>query len=331
MRYSKLTLAFFVFLMILAFGTIGYHIIEGWNFFKSFYQTIITVSTVGFSEPQDISEAGQLVTIIVIITGIGAGTYILGQITKVFVEGELRTILGRRKLEKNISKLKNHWIICGFGRIGKIICDDLAADGTKFVVIEKNTAKTEGLDDRYLYLNMDATSEEALLEAGIMNARGIVTAVYSDADNVFIVLTAKGLRPDIFVLSRASEANNEGKLLRAGANRVMSPYLIGGSRMAQVLRRPTVVDFIDTAMMNTELGLSLEEAVIGQGSQLAGKSLLESNIRKDFGVIIVAIKKPTGKMIFNPVPTEILEAADVIVVIGKKEEMKRLNRVLSDV
>lgn len=328
MNYSKLKLALFFFLMILSFGTVGYHFVEGMGFFESFYMTIITVSTVGFSEIKQFTAAGRVITIIVIVTGIGAGTFTLGQLTKVLLEGELRTILGRRKLEKNISKLKNHWIICGFGRIGKIICDELAADNMKFVVIEQDPAKTQDLDENYLYLNMDATSEEALLAAGIMTAKGIVTAVFSDADNVFITLTAKGLRPDIFVLSRASELKNEGKLLKAGASRVMSPYLIGGSRMAQVLKRPTVVDFIDSAMMHTELGLSLEEAVIGQGSELMDKTLLESNIRRDFGVIIVAIKKPTGRMIFNPMPSEKLEAGDVIVVIGKKDDMKRLNRVL---
>jgi voltage-gated potassium channel len=244
------------------------------------------------------------------------------------VEGELRAILGRRKLEKKIQKLKDHWIVCGFGRIGKIICDELAADHIKFLVIEQDPVKTEGLDNRYLYLNMDATSEEALMEAGIMNARGIVTAVYSDADNVFITLTARGLRSDIFILSRASEIGNEGKLLRAGANRVMSPYQIGGSRMAQVLKRPTVMDFIDSAMMRSEFGLSMEEAVIGESSELAGKTLLENNMRRDYGVIIVAIKKPSNRMIFNPVPTEKLETGDVIVVIGNDDELKRLSNVL---
>jgi voltage-gated potassium channel len=328
MKYSKLTLALSAFLMILGFGTIGYHVVEGMGLFESFYMTLITVSTVGFSEIKQFSQAGRVITIIVIVTGIGAGTYILGQITKAFVEGELRIILGRRKLEKNIQKLKNHWIICGFGRIGKIICDELAAEGIKFVVIEQEPAKTLGLDDRYLYLNMDATSEEALLEAGIMQAKGIVTAVYSDADNVFITLTARGLRSDIFILSRASEISNEGKLLRAGASRVMSPYQIGGSRMAQVLKRPTVMDFIDSAMMRSEFGLSMEEAVISEHSGLAGKSLLENNMRRDYGVIIVAIKKPTNEMIFNPVPTDKLEAGDVIVVIGKSDELKRLSKVL---
>jgi voltage-gated potassium channel len=175
---------------------------------------------------------------------------------------------------------------------------------------------------------MDATSEEALLAAGIENARGIVPAVRSDANNVFITLTAKGLHPQIFVLSRASDEKNEAKLKRAGAQRVVSPHLIGGRRMAQVLKRPTVVDFIDIAMMESHLGLMMEEATIGPNSHLIGKTLIESQLRQDFGVIIVAIKKPTDEMIFNPMPLERLEDGDVIVVMGKKQDLQRMTEVL---
>jgi voltage-gated potassium channel len=175
---------------------------------------------------------------------------------------------------------------------------------------------------------MDATSEEALLSAGIMKAKGIATALRSDANNVFITLTAKGLRPDIYILARASHENNEDKLSRAGASRVVSPHLIGGKRMAQVLKRPTVVDFIDIATMGSSLGLMMEEAMIGKNSDLINKNLIDSNLRKDFGVIIVAIKKMAGNMIFNPTPSETLESGDVIVVIGKKEDLKRMNAIM---
>jgi voltage-gated potassium channel len=175
---------------------------------------------------------------------------------------------------------------------------------------------------------MDATSEEALQAAGIMQARGLVTAVNSDANNVFITLTAKGLRSDIFVLGRASEEKNEQKLLKAGATRVVSPYLIGARRMAHVLKRPTVVDFLDIATMGNKLGLIMEEAELGTKSNLIGKNLIDSRLRQNFGVIIVAIKKSSGQMIFNPVPSETLEAGDVIVVIGKKEDLKRMSEIL---
>jgi voltage-gated potassium channel len=175
---------------------------------------------------------------------------------------------------------------------------------------------------------MDATTEEALMQAGIMKAKGIVTAVNSDANNVFITMTAKSLRPDVFVLARASEEQNEAKLFRAGATRVVSPYLIGGRRIAQMLKKPTVVDFIDCAMMGSHLGLMMEEATIGDKSSLIGKNLIDSNLRRDFGVIIVAIKKLSGDMVYNPMPSEALEAGDVIVVIGKKEDLRRMHTVV---
>jgi voltage-gated potassium channel len=245
------------------------------------------------------------------------------------VEGELTKIFGRRKVQRQVSALKNHFIICGFGRIGRIICSELKADNIDFVVIEQDPATVEEIEaKKYLYLITDATTEEALIQTGIMKARGIVTVVNSDANNVFITMTAKSLRPDIFVMARASEEKNENKLIRAGASRVVSPYLIGGRRMAQMLKRPTVVDFIDIAMMGSHLGLMMEEAKVGENSNLIGKNLIDSYLRRDYGVIIVAIKKMSGDMIFNPLPTQKLEGGDVIVVIGKREDLKRMNAVM---
>ncbi len=180
----------------------------------------------------------------------------------------------------------------------------------------------------YLYIGMDATNDEAFIKAGIMKSKGIVTSVMSDADNVYIVLTARGLRGDICILSRGSDEKSEQKLLRAGANRVVLPYQIGGKRMAQVLTRPTVVDFIDMAMMDSELGLAMEELKVGHNSSMVRKTLVESNLRRDYGVIIVAIKKINGQMIFNPQSSEILDAGDVIVALGKKYLMEQMSKVL---
>ena len=329
MEYSRLLISLTLLSVIIFLGTIGYSIFEGMPAFDAFYMTIITISTVGFSEIKPLSQIGRIITIIVIVSGISVLTYTLGQVVKIFIEGELRIILGRRKLEKQISELNDHYIICGYGRIGTIISHELSDENISFVVIEKDSAKNEQLEkDNFLYLNMDATSEEALIKAGIKKARGIVTAVRSDANNVFITLTAKGLKSDVFILARASDVKNESKLIKAGASRVVCPFLMGGRRMAQVLKKPTVVDFIDTTMMNSQLGLKMEEAVVGPTSNLIGKTLIDSHIRQEFGVIIVAIKKPSNEMIFNPIPTEILEAGDVIVVIGKKEDLKRMNEVL---
>jgi voltage-gated potassium channel len=329
MEYKNLRIALTLLISMLAFGTLGYFFVENMPFFDAFYMTIITISTVGFNELKPLSPYGRIITIIIISGGITIGAYTLGTLLKMFIEGELKKSIGRRKMEKQISLLKNHFIICGYGRIGKVICRELHAENIPFVVIEISASKSEKLEQKgFLYINMDATTEEALVKAGIMNAKGIVTAVRSDANNVFITLTAKNLQPEIFVLSRASDEKNETKLMKAGAHRVVSPHLIGGRRMAQVLKRPTVVDFIDIAMMNSHLGLMMEEAIVGARSNLIDKNLIDSQLRQDFGVIIVAIKKPTGEMIFNPMPSERLEADDVIVVIGKKEDLARMSEVL---
>ena len=324
LRYSLLML-----IGIIAMGTLGYYFVEHMPLFEAFYMTIITLSTVGFSEVVPLSQAGRAITVVIIVLGISVGAYTIGMLVRALVEGELVKIFGRRKVQKQVSGLKNHFIICGFGRIGRIVCSELDADNIDFVVIEQDPSVIEHIEARkYLYLEMDATTEEALMQAGVMTAKGIVTAVNSDANNVFITMTAKSLRPDVFVLARASEEKNEAKLSRAGATRVVSPYLIGGRRIAQMLKKPTVVDFVDIAMMGSHLGLMMEEAKIGDNSSLIGKSLIDSHLRKDYGVIIVAIKKRSGEMVFNPMPSEMLEGGDVIVILGKKEDLTRMNAVL---
>ena len=329
MYLSKLGIAFTILLGIICLGTFGYNMIENVPFFESFYMTIITISSVGFSEIVPLSRAGRLLTIIIIISGISTLTYTLGQVAQIFIEGEIRKIFGRKKLEKDIAQLNNHFIICGYGRIGEVICKELADEKIPFIVLEQVTEKIEHLEKAgYLYMNKDATVEESLLQAGLERARGLVTAVSTDADNVFITLTAKNLKPEIFILARAADLKNEKKLLRAGASRVVCPYYMGGSRMAQILKKPTVVDFLDTAMMSGDLGLKMEEALIHSSSKLVGKTLVESRLRMDFGVIIVAIKKASNEMVFNPGPKAVLEAGDVIVVIGKQEEMSKMWAVL---
>jgi voltage-gated potassium channel len=326
---AKFRYAIILLTAIIAFGTVGYYIFEEMPLFEAFYMTIITISTVGFSEIRPLTVVGRSITLVVIVLGISVGTYTIGIIVRWFVEGELSKIFGRRKLQKKMADLSNHFIICGFGRIGRIICQELYEDSIEFVVIEQNASAIEDIvAEKYLFLEMDATSEEALMAAGILKAKGLVTAVNSDANNVFITLTAKGLRPDIFVLARASEEKNEAKLKKAGATKVVSPYMIGARRMAHVLKRPTVVDFIDIATMGNRLGLIMEEALIDSKSRFTGKNLIDSRLRQDFGVIIVAIKKLSGEMIFNPKPLETLEAGDVIVLLGKKDDLKRMNEIL---
>ncbi|MDM8536091.1 potassium channel protein [Desulfobacterales bacterium HSG17] len=329
MDFKRLQTSFIVLAAILTFGTMGYIYIEHMSLFDALYMTIITISSVGFSEIHPLSPSGRALTMLIICASISIGGYSLAVIVRGFIEGELQKTFEKKKMEKQIQKLKNHFIICGFGRIGRIICKELKEDDIDFVVIEQDASAIEQVEKlKYLYLQMDATTEEALTKAGIMNAKGLVTAVRSDANNVFITLTAKGIHPDIYVLSRTSDIKNEDKLKRAGANRVVSPYFIGGRRMAQELKRPAVVDFIDIATRGNKLGLIMEEATIKPGSNLIGKNLIESHLRKDFGVIIVGIKKTSGEMVFNPMPYETLDAGDILVVLGKNEDVIRMYDVL---
>ncbi len=330
MEYTRLRISLFLLVCIILFGTFGYSMIEEMPLFDSFYMTLITISTVGFSEITPLTQSSRIITVVIIISGISLLTYTLGQIAQVFIEGELRKLLGRRKLEKQIADLKNHYIVCGYGRIGAVVCKELADGKIEFIIIEEDEKKIEQLENNhFLYLSGDATREETLLEAGLDRAKGMVTAVSSDADNVFITLTAKGLRPDIFVLSRAADLKNEKKLLRAGASRVVCPYNMGGSRMAQILKRPTVVDFLESATMSGNLGLKLEEVVVMPTSYLVGKTIVESKLRQNFGVIIIAIKKIDGEMLFNPGPDAVLGAGEVVVVIGKKHDLAQMSKTFA--
>ncbi len=329
MEHSKLIVSLFLLSLVIAAGTTGYYYFESMDLFDSFYMTLITISTVGFGEIKPLSPAGRLLTIFIIISGISLLTYSLSQIASVFIEGELRKLLGRKKMQRQLTKLHDHYIICGFGRIGETITRELIKNSIPLVVIEQDEETIQRLDESgILYLGMDATREDTLLEAGLMRARGLVTAVSSDANNVFIALTARGMNPDVFILARAIAPSNENKLLRAGANKVVSPYVIGGKRMAEILQKPTVVDFIDQAMMNTKFGLRIEEATVMPTSELVGKSLIDSQLRLKFGVIVIAIKPKIGEMIFNPNADQILNGGDVIIVIGKKEDLQRMNKIL---
>jgi voltage-gated potassium channel len=329
MESFKLRISLLLLFLTICFGTFGYVLFEDMPMFDAFYMTLITISTVGFSEIRPLSDIGRIITIIIIVLGISLLTYTLGQVARIFIEGELRKFLGRKKLKKQISELRNHYIICGYGRIGETIVKELLNADIPLVVVEQDQEGIDKLEaSGILYLNMDATSDAALLAAGLMNASGLVTAVSSDADNVFISLSAKGLRPDIFILARASNVKNESKLLRAGASRVVCPYQMGARRMAEILQKPTVVDFLDQTMVNTELGLRLEEAVIGENAVISGKTVMSSCLRQDYGVIIVAIKRKSGEMVFNPGPGEVFNAGDVIVVIGKKEKLEAMQKVI---
>jgi voltage-gated potassium channel len=323
LRHLRLSVALLV--AIIASGTLGYRLIEGWQTFDALYMTVITLSTVGFKEVHTLSPDGKVFTIILIICGTSTIAYTLSRLLQFTLEGQLRRLLGRKKLESRIGKLRNHYIICGFGRIGHLICREFQSRPIPFVIVEKDPHHVERLArEGYLFVEGDATDDETLQAAGIDHAKGLITAVTSDTDNVYITLTARGLNPKLFILARAGEEGSEKKLMRAGASKVISPYTIGASRMAQAILRPSVVDFIEIATASEHLELQIEEITVSVNSELAGKSLIDSGVRQSMGIIIVGIKQTDGQMTFNPPPGKVIEPNSVLIILGQRKAISQL-------
>ena len=297
-------------------------IIEKWNFMDSLYMTVITLTTVGYREIHNLSHIGIWFTIILIITGVGTMLYVLRIGATVILEGELQQVFGRRKLEKRIKDLRNHYVICGYGRMGKIIAKELKNKGAKFVVIEKQPAFHE--KEEVLLIEGDATLDENLKEAGIEKAKGLISVLPTDAENLYVVLSARGLNPDLLIVARAGEEGAEQKLLRAGADRVISPYHTGGLKIAQTVLKPAVVDFIEFATKSGNIDLQMEEIPVPESSGLAGSSLDQCGIGRELGVIIVAIKKATGEMKFNPTFRTLIDAGDTLIALGEVSKLKIL-------
>jgi len=274
------------------------------------------------------TDAGRIFTAVLIIIGVGTMLLTIGLLTETMVEARFKVLMGRGKLDKMINKLQNHYIICGCGRIGYLICKELQNEKFDFVVIDSSHEVILKIEDEgFIYHKGDATQEKTLLAAGIAKAKGIVCVLPTDAENLYVILTAKELNPDIYILSRAIDEGSEQRLLRAGANRVMSPYILGGMRMAMAILRPAMLDFIEITTMRQSLELKMEEVTVCEGSSVIGKSLEESEIRQRFGLIIVAVKKDSGKMIFNPLATYIIEQGDKLIAMGEGDNVTKFAQV----
>jgi len=319
---KRLLVAIIVFLTTLGVGTLGFHYLEGWNWLESLYTTVVTLSTVGYGDYIPHNSSGMLFTLFLIIAGVGTMLYTVGLVTETMIEGRLNIILGKGRLEKMLKKMQNHYIICGCGRIGRLICKELAEEKVDFVVIDNNQEVLERIhEEGFVYYKGDATHDKTLLAAGIKKAKGIICVLPSDAENLYVILTARELKTDIFILSRSDDEDSEKRLLRAGANRVESPYMMGGMRMAMAILRPAMLDFVEITTMKQSLELRMDEIAICTGSSYIGKSLEESQTRQKFGLIVVAVKKESGKMIFNPMAKYVIENNDRLIVLGEVENI----------
>lgn len=322
----QVLLTFLVPVVLVLAGMVGFHLLEGLSLFDSLYLTVITLTTVGYGDVHPRTPAGRVFTIALVLTGVFVVFYAMTALIRVIVSGELRATFGKRHMERALALLKDHIIVCGYGHMGRFVCREFSRAGLAFVVIDTDAEAVRDFQlPGGLALVGDATSDEVLRHAGIEQARAIVTVMSSDADNLFTTMSARLLNSKVFIVARMEDAQAEKKLLRAGANRVVSPYQIGGNRMAQAVLRPTVVDFIDLATQKEHIELQMEEAAIVPQSSLANTKLRDCRLLADLRVLVVAIKKSGGHMLFNPKGDTALEAGDILVAIGPQEQLDKLS------
>lgn len=321
--------ALFALLALTFVGTLGYMGIAHMRPMDALYMTVITLTTVGFREVEPLGPAGQAFTIVLLFTGLGIVFYSATLVARELIEGSVQQALGRRKVQRQIAHMSGHYIVCGFGRMGRIVCKELEAKPVPFVVVEKDPEMLRELEaEHYPFLAGDATEDQVLIEAGIGRARGLVAALSKDADNVYVVLTARELGPELLIVARAEDERSERKLLHAGATRVVSPYTIGGHRMAHALLRPAVLDVIDLATHYRSIELQIEEVTVPAGGFCEGLAIQQSGLRDQLGLIVIAIKKPGGEMVFNPRAEVKIEAGDRLVLMGQTSNLRQIEERL---
>jgi len=309
---------------VLIGGTFGYMLLERSNFFDALYMTVITISTVGYEQVLPLGRIGKIWTMAVIGIGMVAAALALSSLQAMIVTGELRRVLGRRKLQTRISQLQGHVIVCGYGRMGKLVAHQLRDNQVDLVIVDNDPDRTAEADEQgLLYVLGDASEGDTLLQAGLMRARGLVATLPNDPDNVYVTLTARGYRQDMTIVARANEQTTEPKLRRAGADRIVCPQIIGAQRIVNILTRPHVVDFVDVAAKGVEL--EMDEYAIGEGSPFCGQSLQQAALRQRAQVIVVAIRRADGTTVFNPGGDEVIRPHDTLIMIGPAGASKRLD------
>ena len=317
------------FVTLAAVGSIGFYVIGGdqWSWIDSLYMTIITLSTVGYGEVHTLTGAGKIWSILIIIFGVSGIGALIRTLNEEFIQLEL---FRKNTMVKTISKLKNHYVICGYGRMGAVIAKELQEKNLEFVIIENNEQKVEIIRSKGLFcVNGDATSEETLQDARVDQAVGVAVVLDTDQDNLFVTMSMKTTNPDLFILSRCAKEDNQSKLIRAGANKVVNPYTAGGHRMAEILSKPQVEDSISVVSpKHSDLNLTLDEISLKDLNQYDGVLIKDSNIREEFDVMIVGIIKETGESIINPAPDTILSNKYTILLMGESDKMDRFKAEL---
>jgi len=322
---ARLRVVGILIILLVVTGALGYVSIEHMSWLDGMYMTVITLATVGYRELKDLSPAGKIFTMGLIVFGVAALAWALETLTEAAVTEQLTRGFWRRRMNKVIAQLKDHYIICGHGRMGQEISSELSRRQLPFVVIENNPEQIARLRELgYLFIEGDASRDETLLQAGIKNAKGLVTVMPTDADNTFVTLTARGLNPDLYIVARSVYREDEGKLRRAGANRVLSPYVIGGRRMAAALLQPGVADFLDVIMRSEEIEFQMDEIMVDPASSLAGKPLTDLAHLSPVRPAVVAIKSANGRFLANPDPTAPIEAGATLIVLGTQEQIETL-------
>ncbi len=325
-HYNRVVFGMLALLVILLVGTGGYVLIEGWSVLDAFYMASITITTVGYREVQPLSREGQLFTIALLFFGVGAAFYILTTLVAAIIEGDLRQVFGARRMKMTIERLSDHFIVCGYGRVGEEIAREMAARKVPFVVVDTNEPRLQlARDAGLLVIQGDATSEAVLSAAGIERCRALIAASDSDSANTYITLTAKGVRPEAFIVARVGSPAVEAKLRQAGADRVISPYLIGGRRMALAAMQPIITDFIDL-FPDTQAERLLAEVTVDAASGLVGKELSEA-LAGCRDVVVLALRDAQGRLSVGPARTTTLSPGDILVVIGEEDELRSLGAV----
>ena len=315
----------------LATGTMGFVLIDHYPPFDAFYMTLITMTTVGYGEIHPLSHAGRIFNSFLIAFGVTTIFIAIGAMTQTIIEREFGEAIGKRRNKRMIDKLKDHYIVCGFGRVGRGAAAELHHAGVPFVVVDSDPDRVErAIFAGMLAVAADATRDETLHQVGIERARGLVTALATDADNLFVLLSAKGLNPRIYVAARAAEEGAEAKMRRAGADAVFAPYSITGHRLAQSLLRPHVVQFLDFTTKDIGMDIAIEQVRVSESSEMVDKNLRQMQLSRDVGVIVMAIRRADGQMLFNPTADAAVHAGDFLIVMGSQENLRMLEGLVAE-